>query len=114
MGNSYWQQGCDDAKAGRPANRYLRYAPGYKQGFYWGQHGTGLWEAPIRAQIEWDKPVMTNPYMAVIEAIEKVLTKVNDPTNGLAKEKRDAYTTDMLEVRDTLHRYRQAEMKAVA
>lgn len=33
MGESYWQQGCNDGKAGLPLNPEKKYLPGYEAGW---------------------------------------------------------------------------------
>lgn len=57
----------------------------------------------------------SNPYMEVIEAIEGVLLKLQFGddcyTNILDKEARNDYIQDLTDVRDTLHRIRQAEIR---
>jgi hypothetical protein len=36
-GKSYWQEGCDDGKAGKPACPLIKRYPGYINGYVWGK-----------------------------------------------------------------------------
>ena len=119
---SYWQQGCNDAKAGGNFNETMRFANGYEQGYWWGQHGKSKPEPePFRdfeADAAWLEELgheqFPNPYMEGIFAIEGILARLQiftkDQPEVLDKAKVEEYSSHMLEVRDTLHRFRQAEL----
>jgi hypothetical protein len=124
---SYWQMGCDDAKAGKPQRKLgagLFAQRGYENGFYWGQHGkskpvpvsTGDWfssfatpESPLEIE-----PPLKNPYMETVESIEQILTRMNtfakEFPQALPREKRDTYLVNLLRVRDELSALRLDEM----
>lgn len=108
---SYWKQGCEDAKQGKPYNESMRWANGYDNGFYWGQHGKSRPDPFLQAGVDEDDTDISNPYMEAIEFIEGLMEDL--PTNGLDDAVVDEYRVNLLEVRDTLHRFRQAEMGQV-
>lgn len=120
MNVSYWQQGCNDAKSGRPYNESMRLANGYDNGYYYGQHGKGKfsWTSVMTMddadELHWFTPESPRPYMEVIENIEHVMDELHSFANSypklLDKAKLDEYITNLLEVRDALHNFRKAEL----
>ena len=113
---SYWQIGCNDAKAGRPADPQLKGRwNGYDRGYYWGQHGMPMPSVPETWELP-PAPPLKNPYMEGIEAIEGILERLqtftNDFPNSLDIVKKDDYITNLLAARDHLHECRQQEMEA--
>lgn len=114
---SYWQIGCNDAKAGRSFNMAMQFARGYEQGYYFGQHGRGMPAAPQAALFQSNHalqpdPPLKNPYMESIEAIEGIMTRMNTFHSEFPSflKQRDAYLTDLLRIRDELHAMRLDEM----
>lgn len=115
---SYWQIGCNDAKAGRPSNPALRKENGYEQGFYFGQHGKGMpvdeyWlDGPYNGVEPQPDPPLKNPYMEAIEAIEGILTRMNTFHKEFpaSLKRRDEYLIGLLRARDELHALRLDEV----
>lgn len=104
---SYWQQGCNDARAGAYMDPDLFTDEGYVNGFLYGQGIPRKWW--WKEDGEFQAPA-ASPYMDLIGKVEEALEAVNDPTNGIDRTRRDAYSLNLLEVRDALHRFRQEEV----
>lgn len=116
---SYWQKGCDDARAGktRQFHAYEGQWNGYNHGYDWGKAQVARERAQAARKLAnppKPDPPLKNPYMEAIEAVEDILQRLQTFTrefpNSIDKVQRALYIEDMLEVRDTLHRFRQAEM----
>lgn len=113
---SYWQVGCDHGRAGRPMVPSMRYYGGYSRGYDWGQRQAQRERiaAYERAQKALPDPPLRNPYMEALEAVEGVMARLQTFTKEfpqvLDTTTAADYSSNLLEVRDTLHRFRQAEM----
>ena len=116
---SYWQIGCNDARAGKPADPRLSSRwNGYDNGYYWGQHGKPM---PVSEMVfpplePFPEPLLKNPYMEGIEAIEGILERLQTFTKEyprtLDTEPVQDYITNLLAARDHLHECRRQEMEA--
>lgn len=108
---SYWQKGCDDAKAGKPADPKFHRDEGYMNGFNYGQGNPRsldwpeLW--PDLHRLLMPRPPLKNPYMEGIEATEGILQRLNtfhkEFPGVLSGEQRDEYMRNLLEIRDRFH-----------
>lgn len=121
--NSFWQMGCDDAKAGKPVDRRYRYDNGYLNGHYYGQHGKGHPDPAIsHLYTRWDEdgqilfqpdPPLKNPYMEAIENIEGIIQRLQTFANefpaSLDSWAKDDYTSNLLKIRDDLHALQQGK-----
>lgn len=117
---SYWQQGCNDARSGKPFDYTKRIENGYSHGYFWGQFGRSPFEDEL-TNLEWSDrkeqsknnsnqmpdPPLKNPYMEAIEAIEGILQRLRtfnkEFPHVLSKQQVDDYAVDLLCVRHEFH-----------
>lgn len=109
---SFWQLGCNDAKAGKPADPRYRDDYGYMNGFGYGQGNPRSLARPVLDTLEEDSsprpdPPLKNPYMEGIEAIEGIVNRLRhfhrEFPGEFAVWQKDEYLTNLLKVRDELH-----------
>jgi hypothetical protein len=119
---SWWQIGCNEAKAGKPFDLSKRLENGYAHGYFWGQHGRAPLNSELEALFQIEKkfpgrhpdPPLPNPYMEAMEAVEGILQRLQTFTKefpeALDEQVVQDYRFELLAVRDKLSTLRKDEI----
>lgn len=122
MSVASWSHGCLDGRNGCKMGKFYGNSldqNAYLNGYRFGVKQTQEEEIAIAKEIAakakaMPDPPLKNPYMEGIEAIEGILARLQTFTKEfpqiIDKGQKDAYTLNLLEVRDELHRFRLDEM----